>query len=84
MDDNLDIFAGEPLEHFIKILPNLAPQALQKAFERLFSEYAAMNLLIEDRGLEENLSEYLYDARVSGISQDLSIRIMSEILSQGD
>lgn len=79
-----EIFSDSPLEHLVKILPNLPPQALQNALEQLFAEYATLNLIIEDNALEGKIREYLGDSRIQSAKQDLSLRIMSEILSQGD
>lgn len=79
-----EIFSDSPLEHLVKILPQLSPSALQNALDSLFAEYSAMSLIIEDNALEGKMREYLDDSRIANAKQDLAIRAMSEILSQGD
>lgn len=83
-----DIFNSTPLEHLIKILPQLSPSALQGALESLFSEYAIMEKAIEDKNLgdyvRESLRELRNNSSIEIRRQDLAIRIMHEVLSQGD
>lgn len=79
-----EIFNDSPFEHLVKILPNVAPQALYNTLERFFAEYASMSLLIEDNALDSKLLEYTHDSRIDSAKQDLAIKMMSDILSQGD
>ena len=79
-----EMFSDSPLEHLVKILPQLSPSALQNALDSLFAEYSAMNLIIEDSALEGKMREYLDDLRIADAKQDLALRVMSEVLSQGD
>ena len=83
-----EMFSATPLEHFIKILPQLSPSALQTALESLFAEYAIMEKIIEDNNLgdevRESLRELRNDSAIVARGQDLSIRIMHEVLSCGD
>lgn len=83
-----EMFSATPLEHFIKILPQLSPSALQSALEAVFAEYAIMESVIEERDLGEAVRESLRklrnDSAINARTQDLAIRIMHEVLSQGD
>lgn len=79
-----DIFNSEPIEHLIKILPQLSPSALQKTLEAIFAEYAAMECVIEKHNLGLEVRSKLSDSQIMARKQDLSIRIMHEVLSQGD
>ena len=83
-----EMFSATPLEHFIKILPQLSPSALQTALEQLFAEYAIMEKILEDKDLgdevRQNLRELRDDSAIGARGQDLAIRIMHEVLSQGD
>lgn len=83
-----EMFSATPLEHFIKILPQLSPSALQVALETLFAEYAIMEKIIEDNNLgdevRQKLRELHNDSAIVARGQDLSIRIMHEVLSNGD
>ena len=83
-----EMFSATPLEHFIKILPQLSPSALQTALESLFTEYAIMESVIEERDLGEAVREmtqkFHADSALAGRKQDLAIRIMHEVLSNGD
>lgn len=77
-----ELFNSDPIEHLVKILQNAAPQAIQNTLEQFLSEYAAMSNLLEKNGLESSLIEEL--SSVGTQKQDLAIRLMSDILSQGD
>lgn len=81
-----EIFNSEPIEHLIKILPQLSPSALQKALEAIFAEYAIMEQVIERNNLGDEVRQFLDKSsqEIQGRKQDLSIRIMHEVLSQGD
>lgn len=83
-----EMFSATPLEHFIKILPQLSPSALQSALEAVFAEYAIMEKIIEDKNLGDEVRESLHklrnDSAINARTQDLAIRIMHEVLSQGD
>ena len=83
-----DMFSATPLEHFIKILPQLSPSALQTVLEQLFAEYAIMEKIIEDNNLGDEVRESLRklrnDSATNTRTQDLAIRIMHEVLSCGD
>lgn len=83
-----EMFSATPLEHFIKILPQLSPSALQTTLEALFAEYAIMEKIIEDNNLgdevRQKLRELRNDSAIVARGQDLSIRIMHEVLSNGD
>lgn len=83
-----EMFSATPLEHFIKILPQLSPSALQSALEAVFAEYAIMEKIIEDNNLGDEARESLHklrnDSAINARGQDLAIRIMHEVLSQGD
>lgn len=83
-----EMFSATPLEHFIKILPQLSPSALQSALEAVFAEYAIMEKIIEDNNLGDEVRKSLHklrnDSAINARTQDLAIRIMHEVLSQGD
>lgn len=81
-----EIFDSSPMEHLIRILPQLSPSALQNALEGLFSEYAIMERVIENENLGEKVRELnqVRDSALDSRSQDLALRIMHEVLSQGD
>ncbi len=81
-----EIFDSSPMEHLIRILPQLSPSALQNALEGLFSEYAIMERVIENENLDEKVRELnqVRDSALDSRSQDLALRIMHEVLSQGD
>ncbi len=79
-----EIFDSSPMEHLIRILPQLSPSALQNALEGLFSEYAIMERVIENENLGEKVREIVRDSALDSRSQDLALRIMHEVLSQGD
>lgn len=79
-----EIFDSSPMEHLIRILPQLSPSALQNALEGLFSEYAIMERVIENENLGDKVREIVRDSALDSRSQDLALRIMHEVLSQGD
>lgn len=81
-----EIFDSSPMEHLIRILPQLSPSALQNALEGLFSEYAIMERVIENENLGDKVRELnqVRDSALDSRSQDLALRIMHEVLSQGD
>lgn len=81
-----EIFDSSPMEHLIRILPQLSPSALQNALEGLFSEYAIMERVIENENLGEKVRELnqVRDSALDSRLQDLALRIMHEVLSQGD
>lgn len=81
-----EIFDSSPMEHLIRILPQLSPSALQNALDGLFSEYAIMERVIENENLGEKVRELnqVRDSALDSRSQDLALRIMHEVLSQGD
>ena len=81
-----EIFDSSPMEHLIRILPQLSPSALQNALEGLFSEYAIMERVIENENLGEKVWELnqVRDSALDSRLQDLALRIMHEVLSQGD
>lgn len=81
-----EIFKSSPLEHLIKILPNLSPSALQNALEAIFAEYAIMERVIENENLGEKVRELnqTRDSAIDSRKQDLALRLMHEVLSQGD
>lgn len=79
-----EIFDSSPMEHLIRILPQLSPSALQNALDGLFSEYAIMERVIENENLGEKVREIVRDSALDSRSQDLALRIMHEVLSQGD
>lgn len=81
-----EIFDSSPMEHLIRILPQLSPSALQNALEGLFSEYAIMERVIENENLGEKVRELnqVRDFALDSRLQDLALRIMHEVLSQGD
>ena len=90
MQKNNDIFEESfetsPLEHLIKILPQLSPSALQTALEAIFAEYAIMERVIENENLGEKVREQnlVRDSAIDSRKQDLALRLMHEVLSQGD
>lgn len=77
-----ELFNSDPMEHLIKILQHAPPQAIQNTLEQFLSEYAAMSNLLEKNGLESSLIEEI--SNIGTQKQDLAIRLMSDILSQGD
>lgn len=77
-----ELFDSDPVEHLVKILQNASLQAIQNALEQFLSEYAAMSMVLEKHCLESSVSEALFD--VTTQKQDLAIRLMTDILSQGD
>lgn len=79
-----EIFDSSPMEHLIRILPQLSPSALQNALEGLFSEYAIMERVIENENLGDKVREIVRDSALDSRLQDLALRIMHEVLSQGD
>ena len=81
-----EIFESSPLEHLIKILPNLSPSALQNALEAIFAEYAIMERVIENENLGDKVREQnlVRDSAIDSRKQDLALRLMHEVLSQGD
>lgn len=81
-----EIFDSSPMEHLIRILPQLSPSALQNALEGLFSEYAIMERVIENENLGDKVRELnqVRDSALDSRLQDLALRIMHEVLSQGD
>lgn len=81
-----EIFDSSPMEHLIRILPQLSQSALQNALEGLFSEYAIMERVIENENLGDKVRELnqVRDSVLDSRSQDLALRIMHEVLSQGD
>ena len=81
-----EIFESSPLEHLIKILPNLSPSALQSALEAIFAEYAIMERVIENENLGDKVRELnqTRDSAIDSRKQDLALRLMHEVLSQGD
>ncbi|MGX3010748.1 DUF2018 family protein [Helicobacter sp. 23-1044] len=81
-----EIFESSPLEHLIKILPQLSPSALQTALEAIFAEYAIMERVIENENLGEKVRELnqMRDSAIDSRKQDLALRLMHEVLSQGD
>lgn len=79
-----EIFDSSPMEHLIRILPQLSPSALQNALDGLFSEYAIMERVIENENLGEKVREIVRDSALDSRLQDLALRIMHEVLSQGD
>lgn len=81
-----EIFNSEPIEHLINILPQLSPSALQKALEAIFTEYAIMEQVIERNNLGDEVRKITdrTSQEIQGRKQDLSIRIMHDVLSQGD
>ena len=81
-----EIFESSPLEHLIKILPQLSPSALQTALETIFAEYAIMERVIENENLGEKVRELnqTRDSAIDSRKQDLALRLMHEVLSQGD
>ncbi|MGX2981781.1 DUF2018 family protein [Helicobacter sp. 23-1045] len=81
-----EIFESSPLEHLIKILPQLSPSALQTALEAIFAEYAIMERVIENENLGEKVRELnqTRDSAIDSRKQDLALRLMHEVLSQGD
>lgn len=81
-----EIFDSSPMEHLIRILPQLSPSALQNALEGLFSEYAIMERVIENENLDEKVRELnqVRDSALDSRLHDLALRIMHEVLSQGD
>ena len=81
-----EIFETSPLEHLIKILPQLSPSALQTALEAIFAEYAIMERVIENENLGEKVRELnqTRDSAIDSRKQDLALRLMHEVLSQGD
>lgn len=81
-----EIFDSSPMEHLIRILPQLSPSALQNALDGLFSEYAIMERVIENENLGDKVRELnqVRDSALDSRSQDLALRIMHEVLSQGD
>lgn len=83
-----EIFESSPLEHLIKILPNLSPSALQSALETIFAEYAIMERVIENENLGDKVRESMrnlrQDSSIDSRKQDLALRLMHEVLSQGD
>ena len=81
-----EIFESSPLEHLIKILPQLSPSALQSALEAIFAEYAIMERVIENENLGEKVRELnlTRDSAIDSRKQDLALRLMHEVLSQGD
>ena len=81
-----EIFESSPLEHLIKILPQLSPNALQSALEAIFAEYAIMERVIENENLGEKVRELnlTRDSAIDSRKQDLALRLMHEVLSQGD
>lgn len=81
-----EIFESSPLEHLIKILPQLSPSALQTALEVIFAEYAIMERVIENENLGDKVREQnlVRDSAIDSRKQDLALRLMHEVLSQGD
>ena len=81
-----EIFESSPLEHLIKILPQLSPSALQTALEAIFAEYAIMERVIENENLGDKVRELnqVRDSAIDSRKQDLALRLMHEVLSQGD
>lgn len=81
-----EIFDISPIEHLIRILPQLSPSALQKTLEAIFTEYAIMEQVIERNNLGDEVRKIIDKSsqEIQGRKQDLSIRIMHEVLSQGD
>ena len=81
-----EIFESSPLEHLIKILPQLSPSALQTALEAIFAEYAIMERVIENENLGKKVRELnlTRDSAIDSRKQDLALRLMHEVLSQGD
>ena len=81
-----EIFESSPLEHLIKILPQLSPSALQTALEAIFAEYAIMERVIENENLGDKVRELnqTRDSAIDSRKQDLALRLMHEVLSQGD
>lgn len=81
-----EIFESSPLEHLIKILPQLSPSALQNALEAIFAEYAIMERVIENENLGDKVRELnqTRDSAIDSRKQDLALRLMHEVLSQGD
>lgn len=77
-----ELFNSDPVEHLVKILQNASPRAIQNTLERFLSEYAAMSMVLEKHSLESNLNEELFN--ITTQKQDLAIRLMSDVLSQGD
>ena len=81
-----EIFESSPLEHLIKILPQLSPSALQNVLEAIFAEYAIMERVIENENLGDKVRELnqTRDSTIDSRKQDLALRLMHEVLSQGD
>ena len=83
-----EMFSATPLEHLVKILPQLSQSALQGALENLFAEYAIMEKVIEDNDLGDEVRQNWHnlrgDSAISARGEDIAIKIMHEVLSQGD
>ncbi|RDU64818.1 DUF2018 family protein [Helicobacter sp. MIT 14-3879] len=84
MDIFDELFSSEPMEHLVKILQNASPRAIQNTLDVFFSEYAALSILVEENNLEDKILESKSNDKVKTFKQDLAIRLMSDILSQGD
>lgn len=86
MDIFDDIFDSKPSEHLVKILQNAAPSAIENALNQFFNEYAILHAMIEENGLTEQIPDYKNKLKneLESLRQDISIRLMSDILSQGD
>lgn len=77
-----DIFAGEPIEHLVKILQNASPQAIRNTLEVVLNEYAILNLAVENQSYDIDHIKAQYKDHIQAEKQDLIIRLMSDILSQ--
>lgn len=86
MDIFDELLSGNPTEHLASILRNAPLQAIQNSLETFFSEYAILNAIIEENELESKIPEFKNKLKddMENLKQDLSIRLMSDILSQGD
>ncbi|MCV6607783.1 MAG: DUF2018 family protein [Campylobacterales bacterium] len=77
------VLDGTPEEHYINILKSADPDVVRKIVFEYFNRLAACELLIEEKGLEEELKCYPYDKtkEVEERSRDYVIESMANIVA---
>ncbi len=77
------VLDGTPEEHYINILKSADPDVVRNTIFDYFRKLAACELLIEEKGLEEELKAFPYDhnSEVEERTRDFVIESMAHIVA---